>query len=144
MLERKHWIFLLIVSALALCILVASFQLGVMIGYRKAMFSYRWGEEYHRNFGGPARGFMPNPRQEPFFGGHGTTGIVLTVDGSEISMRGEDGVERIVVMTDHTKISRARTPAKKEDIKPNERIVVIGRPTDQAKLEALFIRLFDH
>jgi hypothetical protein len=140
--ERKHWISIFLASLVTLCLLVGVFQLGVIVGYRKAMFSYRWAETYHQNFGGPRQGFIPNAHTEAFFGGHGTGGSILRIDGNEISLRGDDGIERVVVLTDRTYIRRGPQPAKKEDLQLNEKIVVIGRPTDQGKMEATFIRLF--
>ena len=34
-------------------IILLIFQAGIFIGYRKAAFSYRWGENHYQTFGGP-------------------------------------------------------------------------------------------
>ena len=45
-----------IVVILGLALLIGTFSFGMAVGYRKAKFSYAWGENYHRNFGGPRGG----------------------------------------------------------------------------------------
>jgi len=38
---------------LALIVLLLVFKFGMMAGERQAGFSYRWGDNYNRNFAGP-------------------------------------------------------------------------------------------
>ncbi len=46
------------VSALVLFI----FQVGIIVGSRRAVFGYHWQENYRRNFGGERRGFLTLPK----------------------------------------------------------------------------------
>jgi hypothetical protein len=83
------------------------FQAGQFIGFRKASFSYRSGDNYYRAFGGGRdnewgeRGMMGGMRgmfQGDFPGAHGAVGKVLSVQGASFIMETPDGVERSVLM----------------------------------------------
>ena len=39
-------------------VLVFVFSLGVFVGSKRAEFSFKWADEYHRNFGGPQGGIF--------------------------------------------------------------------------------------
>ena len=47
-----------LIAIMELVLLSSAFGMGMFVGFHKANFSYQWGENYHRNFGGPSRGFM--------------------------------------------------------------------------------------
>lgn len=69
-----------------LAALLAVFSMGMFVGFKKASFSYKWGENYHRNFGGPPQGFMPGFRGKGNFMGrdfinpHGTAGAIIKIE----------------------------------------------------------------
>ena len=132
-----------VVSGLIVFLLI--FKLGIAVGYQKAAFSYRWGENYHRNFGGPKGGFMREFNQEisggDFIGGHGTFGQIISIADSELVVRGKDNVEKIIVVNENTDIRRFRDTIQIEDLIVDEPIVVIGEPNDQGQIEAKFIRI---
>ena len=128
-----------------LAILMGTFSMGVAVGYRKAKFSYAWGENYHRNFGAPRGGFLRNFSQDfmgkDFIGAHGTFGQIIEVKDSELAVRGKDGVEQIVKISVDTDIRRFQDSIQTGDLKTDEFIVVIGEPNDQGQIEAKFIRV---
>ncbi|HBW74168.1 MAG: hypothetical protein UX10_C0004G0035 [Candidatus Magasanikbacteria bacterium GW2011_GWA2_45_39] len=130
------------VAALILLLLV--FKLGIMVGARKAEFSYRWSDNYHRNFGGPTRsGFFRGLGDKDFMQGSGITGGIIKIDGQTIVIKGSDGVEKTVVVTDQTLIKRARKTLALTDLKVDDELVVIGAPNSAGQTEAKFIRVFD-
>lgn len=125
--------------------LVGTFSVGIAVGYRKARFSYAWGENYHRNFGGPRGGFLRNFSQDfmgkDFIGAHGTFGQIIEVKDFELAVRGKDGVEQIIKISSDTEIRRFQDVIQLKDLKIDEPIVVIGEPNDSGQITAKFIRV---
>ena len=131
--------FMVIVPVLIILILV--FGLGVYVGYRKAKFSYSWGENYEKNF--PKKrgflGFMPGD----IMNAHGTVGSVSEINGNIIVLKDNDGTQKsILTSSSTTVISRPGTDLKLQDIKVNDAITVIGTPNNQGQIEAKLIRIF--
>lgn len=106
------------------------FQTGVFVGYHKAAFSYRWGQEYYHTFGG-----------HRFPSSHGAIGKIIKVDLPTFIMEGPDKTEQVVLTTDTTIVRRFRDVIKPSDLKPDDYVVVIGSPNDKSQIEARFIRL---
>jgi hypothetical protein len=126
-----------------LVVLLLVFQLGVFVGFRKASFSYRWGDNYHRAFGGPRGGFLRDFEGRDFVSGHGTAGAIVRIDGNNIIIKGRDGVEKIATVTEGTTVRKGRTAVKLADLKADDRVVIIGAPKDDGSIEAKIIRVFD-
>lgn len=130
----------------ALIILLFAFKVGVFVGYRKAQFSYRWGENYHRNFAGPRGGFFSDIRRgfsdKDFIDSHGIFGSVIKVDGNIIIVKGKDDIEKTILVSDETAIRKGREEFNALDLKIDEQIVVIGSPNDEGQIEAKLIRIF--
>lgn len=128
-------------------VLLLVFRAGIAIGFRKANFSYKWGENYHRNFGGPKNGFFENFGRRDFIDSHGVFGQIIKIDtvtgtnGTIIIIKGSDNVEKIVVLGEETTITAMRKNLKKEDLKVGDSIVVIGAPNDSGQIDAKFIRV---
>ena len=51
---------IVVLIIVGLIIFAFVFGLGLFVGTKKAEFSFRWADEYHRNFGGPQGGFLGN------------------------------------------------------------------------------------
>ncbi|MGE5393042.1 MAG: hypothetical protein ACM3NH_04855 [Candidatus Saccharibacteria bacterium] len=124
-------------------VLLLVLQLGIMIGTHKAKFSYRWAEEYGRNFGSPRAGLMPDFGERDFFGGHGLAGSVVKTEGSRVIIKGDDDKEKIVDTDDKTVIRRSRTDIKVSDLKTDEQVVVVGAPNNDGSIQARIIRIMD-
>jgi len=141
-----------------LAVLLVVFALGVRVGYSKASFSYRWGEQYHRNFGGPREGFygprgdsMQRPFGPPpeFTDAHGTFGTILKIDQpteagkpTVLVISGRDQVEMTVLVSDKTIIRDQRNDVAVGDLQADEGVMVIGDPDDQGQIAAKLIRVF--
>jgi len=138
------------IALLAFVILALVFSLGTMVGYRKADFSFKWGENYHKNFGGPREGFMGGPMPEPmssmtgedFINSHGITGLIIKTDGNNLIIKGNNNTERTILVSDKTVIRSGRQDIKAADLRVGEMTVTIGQPDDQGKIEAQLIRVF--
>ena len=142
---KSKTVVVVIAVLFGLALLLGTFSVGMAVGYRKAKFSYAWGDNYHRNFGGPRGGFMRefnlDLNGEDFIGAHGTFGQVISISESELVVRGKDNVEKIIVVNGDTDIRRFKDSIELKDMRVDEPIVVIGEPDDLGKIEAKFIRV---
>lgn len=121
------------------------FGLGMFVGFKKANFSYKWGENYQRNFAGPRGGFFENFSRD-FMGGdfidsHGIIGQIIKIDGSDIIIKDRDGVEKVVTTSGTTSIRRLNEDIKITDLKVDDYIIIIGNPNDFGKIDAKLIRI---
>lgn len=132
---------LIVIGSLIVLLLV--FRTGMYVGARKATFSYRWGENYHRMFGGPRHGFFQEFAGEDFAPGGGTVGTIISIDTGSLIIKTPEGIEKTVTVNDQATIRRGRDTLKISDLTVDERIVVIGTPQDNGTVEAKFIRVFD-
>jgi len=144
--------FVAIVAILfGLALLAGAFGLGVFVGYRKAAFSYRWGENYNLNFGGPRGGFFQNFQDlggRDFINGHGVFGQIIKIDlstgsgqAAALVIKGQDDIERVVLVKSDTSIRGFGGDIKPGDLKTGEYVTVIGEPNNQGQIEAKFIRV---
>jgi len=142
--KRSFRIGAAVVGGLILLILV--FQAGMAVGFRKARFSYQWGENYHRMFGGPRGGFAGDYRRDfegqDFMNANGVTGTVLKAEGRTLVIRGADGTEQVVVLSDSTVIRAGRQTLGPEDLTTEDSVVIIGEPDASGQIVAKFIRVF--
>lgn len=129
------------IFAILLIFLLLIFKLGMLVGFRKAGFSYKWGENYHRNFAGPRGGFFGDSFGKDFIEAYGTFGQIIKIDGSTLIVKGRENVEKIVLVKENTTIKHLRETIKLSDLKVDDYIVVIGEPNDKGQIEAKFIRV---
>lgn len=120
-------------------LVVVIFSVGMFIGAKKVMFSYRWGENYHQFFGGPRFG-----REKPpfFFGGYGTFGEVIKKGKKQLVLRGRDDKEKIIEAKKDIVIVKGNQRIEFSEIKVKDSIVVIGEPGSKGQIEARMIRVF--
>ncbi len=127
----------------SLIVLLLVFQAGVFVGFRKAKFSYRWGENYHQMFGGSGNGFMRDFEGRDFIDGHGVAGIVVKIDSNKMVIKGQDGIEKVVVVSGKTSVKKGREDVKITELKTDEQVVVVGAPNENGLIEAKMIRVLD-
>jgi len=136
-----------IIAIIGFVVIVLIFGAGIFVGGTKARFSYRWAESYHKNFAGPQGGFFGDWRTLPppgdFIEGHGTFGEIIKINDSDLIVKGQGDVEKVILITKDTAIERGRDTLKKEELKVGDSIVIIGSPNEQGQIEAKLIRLFD-
>jgi len=136
---------------------LVSFAGGVAVGIHKARFSYRFGQNYERNFiGGPfsgsngimgrgsgGGGMMGDFEGRGFRNAHGIAGQVISISGNNIVIQNRNGQENTVTVSDKTLIKSGSNDIKITDLKADERIVVMGQPGDSGTINADLIRVFD-
>ncbi len=117
------------------------FQAGIMIGYYKASFSYKLGDEYHNVFGGKGQPPAPDFARQGFSGAYGASGDILKIDLPNIVIEGQNAVEETVVVSTSTIFRKMRDTIKATDLKPDDFVVVIGQPNDKGQIEAKLVRV---
>jgi hypothetical protein len=123
-----------------LIVALAIFNFGMFVGYKKASFSFGWGENYDRNFVGPRRNMM-GLEDRYFTNDHGVAGQIIKIDGSDVVIRGKDNTEKMIVVSSDAGIMRFREAIKIGDLKVDDYIVVIGNPNSSGQIEAKLIRV---
>ncbi len=148
---------IVIVGEILLIFLV--FASGVAVGLKKAHFSYRFGENYERNFMG-SRLDMKEGKKPGFFGktppdfmretegrdfrnAHGTAGTIISISDTNIIIKDRDGKENTVTVTDKTLIKSRRDDLRISDLKTGDEIVVMGSPAENGTVNASLIRVFN-
>ncbi len=129
-----------VLSISTVAVICLIFGGGMYAGYHKARFSYQWGENYHKNFGGPRSGFMGDFSGKDLINANGVAGQIMKIDSSTLVIKGRDNFEKIVAIKDDTIIRRLNETVKLSDLKINDFVVVIGEPNDSGQIEAKFVR----
>jgi hypothetical protein len=135
-----------ILGLLVIAVIVLIFGIGILVGEKKARFSYLWAEQYHRNFAGPQGGFFDDWRSFPrgdFIESHGTFGEIIELQVNGFVIKGEGDVEKIIVITDQTIIQKGREVIKRENLEVGNWVVIIGSPNEEGQIEAKLIRIFN-
>ena len=137
-----------VLSLAGLIILVFVFGLGVFVGTEKADFSFKWADEYHRNFGGPQNGLFGDMMGQNFTDSNGVFGQIIKIDPSTgsgqaaiLTIKGKDNVEKSILVSDDTTIVYQRKNIKISELKVDENAVVIGDPDSNGQIQAKLIRI---
>ena len=145
--SRKFKIIASVIGGILL--LIVSFAAGVHVGYRKARYSYQWGANYERDFGGPRMGMngpasrmMHDFSDQNFRNGYGLAGTVVSVSGNNIVVKDRNNEENTIAVSDKTIIKQGPNDLKISDLKSGDRIVVMGNPGDNGVVNADLIRVF--
>lgn len=154
---RKLKIAIIIFGAILIALII--FASGVAVGFRKARFSYQWGQNYEKNFMGHGPGpmelpnrdlkregmrdFLRGPEGRDFRNPHGIMGSVISITESSIVIKDRDNKENTIATDDKTVIKRNTDDLKISDLKVDDKIVVMGEPNDQGVVIAKLIRVFN-
>ncbi len=128
----------ILITVAALVILIFVFTVGVFVGYEKAKFSYRWGENYYNNIVG-RRGEVNPDRQ--FFNARNGVGKIININGDNIIIKDQNNTEKTIIVDDKTVIRMQNQTIKISDLKIDDNIVVIGSPNDSGQVAAKLIRV---
>lgn len=145
LLNSKSSIILLVIIACFL-LLVIVFKLGVTIGFEKAKFSYKWADNYYKNFTEqkPFDDKIPPhflKNDDIFMNSHGIVGDIISINGNSLVIENKkDNVENIILLSDETTIKGPQNLTLK-DLKINDEIVCIGEPNKEGIIEAKLIRI---
>ncbi len=127
---------------LGIIILLLVFKLGMDVGFKKAEFSHRWGENYYRNFAGPAERFPKNMMgPDDFMDAHGVFGQIIKIDNSTLIIKDRNDMEKIVSINEKTIIRNFDKNITQEELKIDNHVVVIGEPDESGKIISRLIRV---
>src|SRR5581483_7749423 len=132
---------LIIMVMLIFVLLVSVFTLGIWIGQERARFSFRWAENYHRNFAGPAKGFFGDAPEREFLNSHGTFGSIISVTGSSFVVQDQHVVEKTITTSTQTTVRNATGTVAESSLKVGDWVVIIGSPNQQGQIDAKFVRV---
>ncbi len=132
---------IIILSITGLIVLAFVFGLGIFVGTKRAEFSFKWADEYHRNFGGPQNGFFGDMMGGNFANANGVFGQILKIDASNITVKDRDNLEKVINIADETQIIYQRKTLKITDLKIGDSVVIVGDPTSAGQIQAELIRV---
>jgi hypothetical protein len=138
---QSKWLKIALLVLGVLILVGASFGAGMFVGFKKAGFSYGWGENYHRNFGGPRGGFAGEFMGRDMMNANGVVGQIIKIDGQTLVIKGQDNVEKIVLLKTESVLREHMNTIASADLKVGDFVVVIGEPNDQGQIEAKFVRV---
>jgi len=122
-------------------LMIVSFQSGMFIGFKKASFSYKTGENYFREMNGRKDDPMMGMRREDFGNIHGVVGKIIKISPDSIIVLDKDQKEKVVTFSTSTLIKKLNEDIKLVDLKIDDFIAVIGSPNNDTSVDAKFIRV---
>lgn len=127
-----------------LLVVLITFGLGIAVGYRRALFSSEFGEQYYHELNGNPFG---RPMVSDMTSGpltmHGVAGEVIDVGSSTIFVKDPGGNEELVLISSGTPIREMNQNIMLGNIVIGDGVTVIGDPDDNGQVEARFIRVFE-
>ena len=124
--------------------LAVVFWIGMVVGYRKAEFSYHFSDRYFRVFGGQNNsrfGIVGMMNTDDLIGGHGTVGKVVSVNLPTIVVSDRNGVEQTVTVKDDTTFRSARSMVASTTVTAGDSVVIIGNPDSNGRIVAKLVRI---
>jgi RNase P/RNase MRP subunit p29 len=131
----------IILIVIALIVVLLAFKAGTMIGFKRADFACGWGDNYHKNFGGPKGGFFEDMNDRNFMPGNGIFGQIIKVEGNTLTIKGQDNLEKSVLVEEKTSIMKFREQLKISDLKVDDNVIVMGEPNESGQTVARLIRI---
>jgi len=145
--KSKTFLRILYGIGIAVAVLLV-FNAGMIVGFRKASFSYNFGENYYRAFG--HRGMMDEPDGIPgipgfpfddLSGAHGAAGKIIKVSLPTFIIEDQNNVEKVIRLSDDSTIKLFRNNVGSTSISVGNFAVVIGSPNDKSEIDASFVRI---
>jgi hypothetical protein len=131
----------IIIILVAFILLFSVFSLGMFVGERKANFSFRWAEQYHKNFAGPRNGFFQDFMGKDFMESNGTFGKIIQINEDSIIVSGRENPEKVISITKNTIIRCQKKDMSISDFKINDEVIIIGEPNQDGQIDAKLIRV---
>jgi hypothetical protein len=133
-----------IVVLVVLILVLTSFQLGKMVGYRQAGFANRLGDNYRRTFA--EQGRWPNkfdlpPPERGLPNSHGAVGKVIKMSDKSFIISTPENVEKTIIVSTDTLVKKFRDAVKVTDLQSGDMVVILGEPNDSGEVVAKLIRI---
>ncbi len=133
-------VILMAIVSLAIASLV--FQAGVFVGFHKASFLFKSGDNFYRTFG-ERGGMMMNGGmfRDEFSGGHGAVGKIVKIELPKLIVLGSDNIEKVVTTDSKTEVREGRKNSSINKLSLDQYITVLGTPNDKGEITAKLIRV---
>ncbi len=134
-----------IIGIIVIALVLVVFEAGVLVGYRKARFTYGMAERYYKNFEGANAEAQKGTRNvfeiKDLPGGHGAVGRIISINFPQLVISGPDNVEKVITLSTSTMIIKFRDSASTTDLVADANIAVIGEPDGEGQIWAKLIRI---
>ena len=140
--KKENSVKKVLAALLGVILFLVVFQAGMFIGFHKASFAFRGGENYYRAFdrnGKRANMGMMDFDDVP--GGHGAIGKVISIASTTLVVSAPDNIEKIIHILPDTLVKKFRDAGTSTDIVIGDYIVVIGNPNEKGQVDAKLIRI---
>jgi hypothetical protein len=138
---------ILAVAIIFIAVLFGTFQAGVFVGFHKASFFFKSGDNFYNAFGNRGdrlidrMGRNGEMFRDELSGGHGAVGSILRVNLPSIIVVGPDTIEKEIIVNEDTIVRQLRETSSINDLRVDQHISVLGAPNDQGQIVAKFIRI---
>lgn len=79
--------------------------------------------------------------REQFGNPQGVSGKILKISLPTVVIEGQDGMEKVVLISDNTIVRHQRDSIKASDLRVDDEVILIGTPNDKSEIEARLIRI---
>ena len=135
--------FLIIVGSIVVLLFV--FEVGTMVGFKKASFAFNSGDNYYRAFGKQDRGFFGMPMMfndgDDLAPSHNVVGQIVKIGLPNLYVEAQDGVEKVITIASSTLIKKFRGDISSAELQNGDLVVIFGEPNNKAQIEAKLIRV---
>lgn len=141
---RTKRIQVLAVVIIFIAIVLGTFQAGVFVGFSKASFLFKSGDNFYRAFGNRDDRLMGKNGglfRDELSGGHGAVGKIVKVNLPSIVVVGPDRIEKEVIVNENTSVHHLRETSSINNLAVDQFISVLGVPNDQGQIIGKFIRI---
>lgn len=124
-------------AAAGLLVLATAFGGGVLAGLSRSHAGYGWGGRHGQ------RGAFHRPMgwMQNYPVGQAFSGQITALSSSSLSLRGNDGTTRTVLVDSQTTIQQGGATAALTSLKVNNIVLVFGTANNQGQVHANLIRL---
>jgi hypothetical protein len=124
-----------------LIVLLAVFQFGTFVGFKKASFSFQMGERYFMEMSGRGGNPIMGMQHGDFGMPHGSMGRIVSVGLPQFVVSDRDGFEKDITVGADTEVRRNRDVIKPEDLRVNDQVIILGAPNEKNSIDAKLIRV---
>lgn len=138
---------IVVVTIICLAILSGIFQAGVFVGFHKASFLFKGGDNFYKAFGDKddsiinGVGMGGGMFRDEQTGAHGAIGKIIKVSLSTIVVIGPDNIEKTILLSNDTIVHQLRNISSTDKLSIDQYITVLGSPNDDGQIVAKFIRV---
>lgn len=123
-----------------LVLIIVVFQIGVLVGFKKAKFSFSMGENYARMFEKKEEKKM-RMFADRFPTSHGSAGKIIKIGEDSFVVEDREGIEKTIVFATSTMVKKFKESVSVQEIQAGDFVVVVGSPNEDSEIVAELIRV---